>query len=58
MTDSIHDEINEYLLSSKSSNAFNAGYAEWQQEVEIVRNDAVIDQLKAEAEAAAAEKAE
>ena len=58
MTDSIHDEINEYLLSSKSSDAFYAGYAEWQQEVEIVRNDAVIDQLKAEAEAAAAEKAE
>ena len=58
MTDSIHDEINEYLLSSKSSDAFYAGYAEWQQEVEIVRNDAVIDQLKAETEAAAAEKAE
>ena len=58
MTDSIHEEIYEYLLSSKSSNAFNAGYAEWQQEVEIVRNDAVIDQLKAEAEAKAAEQAE
>ena len=58
MTDSIHDEINEYLLSSKSSNAFNAGYAQWQQEVEIVRNDAVLEQLKAEAEAEAAEQAE
>lgn len=60
MTDSIHDEIYEYLLSSKSSNAFNAGYAEWQQELEIVRNDAVLEQLKAEAEAEAeaAEKAE
>ena len=60
MTDSIHDEIYEYLLSSKASNAFNAGYAEWQQELEIVRNDAVLEQLKAEAEAEAeaAEKAE
>ena len=60
MTDSIHDEINEYLLSSKSSDAFYAGYAEWQQELEIVRNDAVLEQLKAEAEAEAeaAEKAE
>lgn len=58
MTDSIHDEINEYLLSAKSSEAFNAGYAEWEKDVEIVRNDAVIDQLKAQAEAAAAEKAE
>ena len=58
MTDSIHDEIYEYLMSSKASNAFNAGYAEWQQELEIVRNDAVLEQLKAEAEAEAAEKAE
>lgn len=57
MTDSIHDEIAEYLTSEKLDSAFSAGYTEWEKAVEIVRDDAVIEQLKAEA-AAAAEKTE
>lgn len=55
MTDSIRDEIEEYLISLKVDTAFAAEYEEWKNAVEIVRDDAVIDQLKAEA---AAEKTE
>ena len=49
MTDSIHDEIAEYLVTSKVNTAFNAEYAEWEKELEIVRNDDAIAKLNAQA---------
>lgn len=49
MTDSIHDEIAEYLESSKLNAAYNAGYEEWLSQVEVVRDDALIEQMKASA---------
>lgn len=55
MTDAIRAEIVEYLVSEKASTAFNAGYAEWEKNVEVVRFDDVVEQLKAEAAEAQAD---
>ena len=51
MTDSIRAEIEEYLINSNLNTAYNAGYAEWVQEVTITRDEEAIAALKAEAQA-------
>ena len=48
MTDSIRDEIGEYLESIVLNDAFNAGYEEWISGMEIVRNEEMIERIKAE----------
>lgn len=56
MTDSVHDEIAEVLVSQNLNTALNAAFEEWENKVEIVKNDELIDQMKADA--AAQEEAE
>lgn len=52
MTDAIRDEISEYLVTSKLNDAYNAFFEEWSQKLEITRDDALLEQLKVQAEAA------
>ena len=49
MTDEIHDEIAEALVSMQLNDAYSKGYDEWKEKVEIVYNQDAIDALKAEA---------
>ena len=51
MTDSIEEEIREYLVSDRLNTAFSENYAEWEKQMEIVRDDALIARLAAEAQA-------
>ena len=48
MTDSIRDEIGEYLEASVLNDAFNAGYEQWISGMEIVRDEEMIERIKAE----------
>lgn len=56
MTDEIHQEISEYLVSNKVNEAYNAGLEAWKAEMNIVTYQDAIDAAQAQAEAAAAEE--
>ena len=55
MTDSIHDEIAQTLVSQKLNSAYAETYEAWKDTLEINRDDALIAQMKAEAEVQMAE---
>lgn len=56
MTDTIHSEIAQVLSSQKLNEAYSNVYDEWEQTLEIVRNDGLVAQLKVEAEQYAQEQ--
>lgn len=55
LTDSIRASIVEYLMSDKLNSAYNEAYTQWEQEVDVVRNEEMIQRFMEEA---AAEQAE
>ena len=55
MTDSIHDEISQTLVSQKLNSAYAEAYAAWKENLKISQDDALIAQLKSQAEQQMAE---
>ena len=56
MTDEIHQEISDYLVSNKVNEAYNAGLEAWKADMNIVTYQDALDAAQAQADAEAAEE--
>ena len=56
MTDEIHQEISDYLVSNKVNEAYNAGLETWKADMSIVTYQDALDAAQAQADAEAAEE--
>ena len=56
MTDEIHQEISDYLVSNKVNEAYNAGLETWKADMNIVTYQDALDAAQAQADAEAAEE--
>ena len=56
MTDEIHQEISDYLVSNKVNEAYNAGLETWKPDMNIVTYQDALDAAQAQADAEAAEE--